>query len=451
MFFARNRNQLSLYRSSIIRASIATLVVSVGVAALASSFQRRSPHKLRATALVEVTRDSRGQTSAVLTPITILDGGRFQDASIYKSRPRPMAVEDGIVYEVQKTGVLMGYVTIENAQVKNDIWTAEGRWQAAPQPSETPATKSAQARPSSGGNSSSGDDRPILHRGGSQSSPPPASPPAARPTAPPPEPEPEPQDPNRPVLRRRKPEPDATPAATPTPNATTSSPQASRPAPKPAPVTTAPGTQSLVGVSDAESAETRSYEFNWRPQEREQIEAKMRTLALEQLPGVKNQVNKPALTNVVIRSFDVDLSNDAIVVLTAEVPGGYLATETQPPAKKSPSHPARKGAKASTSGQAPSPAAEENPPAKFVSRFIALIARIDIEGNPRKLAASVTDSSRLDVAPRLELIDAVDVDGDGLAELLFREYSFDQKSFIIYGIGHGTVTKVFEGASQPLH
>jgi hypothetical protein len=48
------------------------------------------------------------------------------------------------------------------------------------------------------------------------------------------------------------------------------------------------------------------------------------------------------------------------------------------------------------------------------------------------------------------LIDAVDVDGDGLAELLFREYDFDQKSFIIYGVGHGTVTKVFEGASEPL-
>jgi hypothetical protein len=62
----------------------------------------------------------------------------------------------------------------------------------------------------------------------------------------------------------------------------------------------------------------------------------------------------------------------------------------------------------------------------------------------------VTDSSRLDVAPRLELIDAVDVDGDGLAELLFREFGFDEKSFIIYGIGRTTVTKVFEGASMPL-
>jgi hypothetical protein len=48
------------------------------------------------------------------------------------------------------------------------------------------------------------------------------------------------------------------------------------------------------------------------------------------------------------------------------------------------------------------------------------------------------------------LIDAVDVDGDGLAELLFREYSFDDKSFIVYGVGRTTVTKVFEGASVSL-
>jgi hypothetical protein len=36
------------------------------------------------------------------------------------------------------------------------------------------------------------------------------------------------------------------------------------------------------------------------------------------------------------------------------------------------------------------------------------------------------------------------------AELPFREYSFDEKSFIIYGVGRSTVTKVFEGASMPL-
>lgn len=146
----------------------------------------------------------------------------------------------------------------------------------------------------------------------------------------------------------------------------------------------------------------------------------MRKLALAQLPSENSQLNEGSLKDVVIRSFDLDMSNDAVVVLTAEIPGSYLAGGNK-------------------SGSA-----------KFVSRYITLIARVDIEGNPQRMAVSVTDSSRLDVAPRLQLIDAVDVDGDGLAELLFREYDFDQASFIVYGVGRGAVTKVFEGASMPL-
>jgi hypothetical protein len=139
----------------------------------------------------------------------------------------------------------------------------------------------------------------------------------------------------------------------------------------------------------------------------------MKRLALAQLPRENPPLTERSLTNVVIRSFDLDLSNDAVMVLSAEVPGSGVTTEK-------------------------------------VSRYITLIARIDLDGNPQRLAVSVTDSSRLDVAPRLELIDAVDVDGDGYAELLFRQYSLDEKSFIIYGVGRSTVTKVFEGASSPL-
>ena len=175
-----------------------------------------------------------------------------------------------------------------------------------------------------------------------------------------------------------------------------------------------------MAVSDNDSTDVRSFAFKWKPGEEQQMEAKMRKLALAQLPRENAQLNTNSLQNVVMRSFDLDLSNDAIIVFSAEIPGSYL---TQ----------GGKGA-----------------PGKFVSRYVTVIARVDFEGMPQKLASSVTDSSRLDVAPRLELIDAVDVDGDGLAELLFREYGFDDKSFIIYGVGRSTVTKVFEGASMPL-
>src|SRR5205807_8624407 len=97
MFSAHIKNSLSLYlkssfRGSSFRASVAALLICVGVAAMASAFQRRGPHKLRAMGLIEVTRDSGGRVSAVLTPITILDKCRLQAATIYRRPPDPRAL-----------------------------------------------------------------------------------------------------------------------------------------------------------------------------------------------------------------------------------------------------------------------------------------------------------------------------------------------------------------------
>src|SRR5262249_43165123 len=133
-----------------------------------------------------------------------------------------------------------------------------------------------------------------------------------------------------------------------------------------------------------------------------------------------------SLRNVLIRSFDLDLSNDAVMVITAEAPPLTAG--------------AAKGSQSATAGKTPtSPGAV---------RYVTVIARVDFEGNPHKLASSVTDASRRDVAPGLDVVDAVDVDGDGFGELLFRQYGFDEQSFVIYQIGRSTVTKLFEGASQ---
>jgi hypothetical protein len=381
--------------------------------------QRRKAHKLRATAVVEVTTDSAGVVATRVFPVTILDEGSFHDASIYKTSPRPMALDNGIVYEAQTAGIPVGYATILSS-TNNNGWTALGKWKAAseaPKKAETPTPVAAT------------DDRPMLHRGTNSSSDSgnsPAGAATASAAAPAASPSPTPdstpaassssEDADRPVLRRRTPEKTdeekTSQPAPPTPAAGT--------VPKTRTPMVVPGTRTFVAVSDTEPADVRSFAFKWKAGEEEQMEAKMRKLALAQLPRENAQLTPNSLQNVVMRSFDLDMSNDAVIVLSAEVPGSYLAP----------------GGKTA--------------PGKFVSRYVTVIARVDFEGVPQKLASSVTDSSRLDVAPRLELIDAVDVDGDGLAELLFREYSFDDKSFIIYGVGRSTVTKVFEGASMPL-
>jgi len=396
---------MNLYSRRKFLASMALVLVCAAAFAGATA-QRRKVHQLRATAVLEITTDSGGIVSTRVIPVAILDEGRFHDASIYKATPRPMALDIGIVYEGQTAGTPAGYATILSSANTNG-WTALGKWQpmdAVKKPQATPPVAAS-------------DERPTLHHGDAAA---PASASSTPVTTYPDQPVDSPpagtvEDPDRPVLKRRVPEkqePPQTPQPKPTP------PEGAVPAAK-VPVFT-PGTKTLVAGSDTEPAETRSYEFKWKAGEEQEMEAKMRKLALAQLPRENAQLTPNSLKNVVMRSFDLDLSNDAIIVLSAEIPGSYLA-------------PGAKGA-----------------PGKFISRYVTVIARVDFEGVPQKLAASVTDSSRLDVAPRLELIDAVDVDGDGPAELLFREYSFDQKSFIIYGVGRNTVTKVFEGASTPL-
>lgn len=420
---------MNLYSRSRFLAS--AVLVLVCAAAITTAFaQRRKAHKLRATAVVEVTTDSAGIVGTHIFPVTILDEGSFHDAGIYKATPEPMALDKGIVYEAQSDGIPVGYATVLSS-ANNKGWTALGKWQVADEPKKAKAQAPAPVSP--------GDDRPIIHRSDATPSPTPASTPApgtseatgngSSTSAPSSDSAGAPEDADRPVLRRRsptQPEPASTPQPSPatsmqsSPTPSTQSPAQGSPAPRvKLPVITS-GTKTFVAVSDNDPTDVRSFAFKWKPGEEQQMEAKMRKLALAQLPRENAQLNTGSLQNVVMRSFDLDLSNDAVIVFSAEIPGSYLAPGGQ------------------------------STPGKFISRYVTVIARVDFEGVPQKLASSVTDSSRLDVAPRLELIDAVDVDGDGLAELLFREYGFDDKSFIIYGIGRSTVTKVFEGASTPL-
>jgi hypothetical protein len=393
---------MNLYSRSKILAS-ALLALVCAAAFTGAVAQRRKPHTLRATAVLEVTTDSAGIVVTRVIPVTILDEGTFHDAGIYKATPQPMALDKGIVYEAQTSGIPVGYATILSS-TNSKGWTGLGKWQLAEAkkaPTPPPVT--------------TGDDRPLIHHTDATPTPTPSSTGAGQSTA-------DntstgaPDDADRPVLRRRspeKPEPQATPQPSTTPA------EGTVPAAKPRTFT--PGTKTYVAVSDNESADTRSFDFKWKAGEEQAMEVKMRKLALAQLPRENAQLNANSLKNVVMRSFDLDLSNDAVIVLSAEIPGSYLT-------------PGAKGT-----------------PGKFISRYVTVIARVDFEGVPQKLGSSVTDSSRLDVAPRLELIDAVDVDGDGLAELLFREYSFDEKSFIVYGVGRSSVAKVFEGASMPLN
>ncbi len=116
--------------------------------------------------------------------------------------------------------------------------------------------------------------------------------------------------------------------------------------------------------------------------------------------GAKVKPPQPTFEDVQLRVFDLSNSNEPVLVLT---------TKARMP---------------SASGTA----------ASDLQYVMTLVARDDMYGELHKAFASITDTQHLDVLPRLELIDAVDADGDGRGELLFRQISDAGNAFVLYRV-----------------
>lgn len=77
------------------------------------------------------------------------------------------------------------------------------------------------------------------------------------------------------------------------------------------------------------------------------------------------------------------------------------------------------------------------------NEFVTVAARVEPDGNLRKLFASHTKADRLDVTPRYELIDAVDADSDRRADLLFHVVTQDESGYALYKIGADNLMELF--------
>jgi hypothetical protein len=75
---------------------------------------------------------------------------------------------------------------------------------------------------------------------------------------------------------------------------------------------------------------------------------------------------------------------------------------------------------------------------------ILLVADPDIYNNLHKLNVAITDKYHLDIRPRLELVDALDADGDGRGELLFHEASDAANGWVIYRATPDKLWKLFD-------
>jgi hypothetical protein len=427
----------------------------------------------RALGLVQLAPKGKAR----FTPIAIMMDGKFFDAGSYKAAPVPMALDFGTVYEAFHSGVSLGVFTITQPGQLNHVWIAEGTW--LPAGAIDPSKHKKYSTPVIADDDKDGP--PVLHRraekADSDSSPagkddkaksksedsqkpatsPTAAPVAGAPTPPdsstpassePAKPTPaasdsaadEPnQDPNRPRLRRGKPdasehhEPfttfDALTAAV--PGSTTAAGKTDAAAKDSA---ASPQTVVVPAISDAGGPDPRPYTFDVKPAEEAIYRDKMIDLAIAQLgaqanSAAKENTNKktsaakspgkraaktsaPAFEDISLRIFDLSNSNEPVLILSAK---------THSPAA---------GATGNTEG----------PPTE-----ITLIARTNLEGELKKLFFSQTDARHLDVSPRMELIDAVDADGDGRGELLFRRTFDDGSAYAIYRVTADRLWTLFEG------
>ena len=456
--------------------------------------ERKAPRKKEAgpRALAVLQLGANGKAS--LVPVAILVNGKFWDATAYKADPVPMALESGTVYEASRAGSSLGLFTVNSALHSNAAntqspWLGTGNWvptgsevksdipkaesvpagmDNADQPprltrnpsKETPAAPPAQPAsnaPPSTAPASSGDEPPRL----TKSTPPPSDPQkestqsgqvqpdatkpkttgdskaadnkaADRPKGP--ESDSGATDSNRPTLRRGKPVgplPDDDVPGYSKPGAVASASGAPAVNGNPAPGTPVDksSVQLIPAISDAAAPEPKSFTFEWLKDEEGERRQQMVTLAMEQvrayvagrakasaIPKPKSagstaaarrtaapKTKDPILENVHMTAYDLWANNQPVMVLSAD------AHMPPPPA----------GA----------PHSEVDSDLQY---SIVLVAYPDIYNNLHKIFAGVTDKYHLDMTPRLELVDAVDVDGDRRGELLFREVSDGASGWIIY-------------------
>jgi hypothetical protein len=194
-----------------------------------------------------------------------------------------------------------------------------------------------------------------------------------------------------------------------------------------------PKIEQLAAISDADGPELRSYNFSLSSDERNADYQKMISYAQNAVSKYE-RLRHPDFASAQLgasdfRYFDVDLSNDPVFVLSAPATVNLGAV----PKKTTTRHAARR------------PVAMNEPvPGKQEQAYVTVVGKVDLYGEVKLISSSVTDSTHLDEIPRLQLIDAVDVDGDQRGELLFQETTDSATGYIIYRVYPDQLRELFD-------
>ncbi len=156
------------------------MVACVGVTLHGQTHRVEAPENvIRSIGVYEWTGDLAKPAAARLVPVSLFIDKEFKDGGTYYSRPIPLALLNGNIYLLEKSGVPQGTVTLDFARhlqsgsattdgVTDLGWFGYGTFAALPVAKKTPALRASSTVPkivsSKGGKADDEDERPTLSR-----------------------------------------------------------------------------------------------------------------------------------------------------------------------------------------------------------------------------------------------------------------------------------------------
>jgi hypothetical protein len=412
---------------------------------------------LRAVAVLEWTGDRNRPNATRLVPVSLFDGERLQDGGLYLARPVPLVLDSGTEYEVEGSGLPQGWFDIAGAREIGNDWFGFGSWKPylPPPPKKLHPSRNP---PTVVRDKSDDEDKPHFVRRDQSTSSGSTSGTAGTGSASSDKSQSqassEPVDPDRPRLRHRPedstaPQPQAAVAA---PESPSKAPDADRPhlshgkpqdlKDEPTPLEITPVAMGqTVAVSDAGGTGKQSFAFDWAsPEDAANAQKELEAQALQLLAAQSSRA--PTSTT--------KKETTATHPSTAHKPVAHkTASRAKPKPLEPPLTDVHFSAFALTYGSGATLVLTAHEATG--TRSIAMIALQDIYGKIQVLWHSITDDTRLDVTPRMKLIDAVDPRGDGRANLLFEERNDSDRRFVLYVVGASDAQQVFATDPLPLH
>lgn len=431
---------------------------------------------LRATGIFEWTGDLDKPKAGRLIPLAVWDGQQYQPGGLYLAQPAPITVLTGTVYELEQAGTPKGLFSVNGAENLGGSWIAIGsvkpevvKAKVRPPMSKHPPQvirdadsdrptlhakdTSADSSASSGSqtNAPANDpDRPTLHKRDSSDSSSSSSDSQSAPSVDPDRPtlhrsdtaqNTPPVDPDRPKLHESQNNAAATPEA---PVTATSNTDPNRPKLRYGKPETPVGIvepskleglpvdmNQMAAISDVKTREPHPFLYSWAdPEDAAKMKSEMEELAQKAVaasaaaaipvkataPAKRSSTRHktpaapplPVLEDETFKAYELAYNGGATLVFTAKTAGEGDAV-----------------------------------------KYVTLIAQPDFYAVPQVIFKQVTSDDRLDIMPRMRLVDAVDTDGDGRAELIFELRGKTSRAFAIYRVVNRQAEQAYNSGPLP--